>query len=169
VIEREFLDYSAAKLAQYLERIEICLGKLDDDRIWFRGCENENSIGNLCLHLEGNVRQWIVCGVGGMVDSRDRDAEFAASGGLDGAALGARLRSTVEAARDVVAALPLERLSEPITVQKYAMTVFGAIYHVVEHFSHHTGQILFATKALCGEDLGFYRHLSKETHWEKTP
>lgn len=127
MIERDFLDYSASKLTQYVERIGICLSKLDEDGIWFRGCENENSIGNLCLHLEGNVRQWILCGVGGAADSRDRDAEFAASGGWDGGALGDRLRSTVEAASALIAALPVVRLSEPITIQGYEMTVCSAI------------------------------------------
>jgi uncharacterized damage-inducible protein DinB len=169
MIERDFLDYSAAKLAQYLERIQICLGKLNEDQLWFRGTDNENSVGNLCLHLAGNVRQWILCGVGGQADNRDRDSEFAATGGVDAAALGTRLQETVEPARDLVAALPLERLNEPLTVQGYHVTVASAIYHVVEHFSHHTGQILFATKALCGEDLGFHRHLSKLEHSETTP
>ena len=41
--------------------------------------------------------------------------------------------------------------------------------HVVEHFSHHTGQIIFATKLLTGGDLGFYRHLSNLSHTEQTP
>ena len=39
-----------------------------------------------------------------------------------------------------------------------------------EHFAQHTGQILFASKQLTSQDLGFYRHLSgPEPHSEKTP
>jgi uncharacterized damage-inducible protein DinB len=166
VIEREFLDYSADKLVQYLERIEVCAGTLTDDQIWSRGHETENSIGNLCLHLAGNVRQWILAGVGGEPDQRKRDAEFQAKGGANPTF---QLRDTVIGACDVIRGLPFERLREPLKIQDYPVTVFLAIYHVVEHFSHHTGQILFATKALSGEDLGFYRHLSQPAHAEKTP
>ena len=111
------------------------------------------------LHLCGNVRQWIVSGVGGQPDTRDRDAEFLARGGVSVAELAPRLRQTVEEAVAVVSAVPAQRLTERIVVQKYPVTVLEAIYHVVEHFSMHTGQIIFATKMLTGLDLGFYRQL----------
>jgi len=169
-LDRIFLDYSTAKLRQYAERIGICLGKLDASQIWMRGTARENAVGNLVLHLCGNVRQWIVSGVGGLPDTRDRDAEFAARGGSAPAELTARLRAVIEEAAAVLDGVTPGRLAEPIVVQGYHLTVFEAIYHVVEHFSHHTGQILFATKALTGEDLGFYRHLSaKAPHSETTP
>ena len=61
------------------------------------------------------------------------------------------------------------RLAERVTIQKYDVTVLEAIFHVVEHFSHHTGQILFATKMLTGEDLGYYKHLRAAAHGEPTP
>jgi uncharacterized damage-inducible protein DinB len=138
-------------------------------RIWARGGGNENAIGNLVLHLCGNVRQWIVSGVGGRPDLRERDAEFAAGEGLSGGELAARLRSTVGEAGAVLAGLPEGRLGEPVIIQGYPVTVLEAIFHVVEHFSMHTGQILFASKQLTGADLGFYRHLSAAAHSEKTP
>ena len=121
------------------------------------------------LHLSGNVRQWIVAGVGGRVDTRQRDAEFAASGGGSGAELAARLKEAVEEAAGVLAELTPERLGERIVVQHYDVAVLEAIYHVVEHFSGHTGQIIFATKMLTGADLGFYRHLREAAHEKKTP
>jgi len=169
-LDRLFVECSAAQLRKYTERIETCVGKLDAAQIWARGCENENAVGNLVLHLCGNVRQWIVSGVGRQPDTRQRDTEFDARGGLPAAELTARLRQTVEEAIAVIGGVTPERLAERFAVQGYDVSVLEAIYHVVEHFSHHTGQILFATKALTGEDLGFYRHLRRAAaHGEKTP
>jgi len=155
--EAEFLRFSCEKLTELYQRIETCASKLTPEQIWTRGAENENAVGNLMLHLAGNVRQWILCGVGGAEDHRDRDSEFDARSGSE--ALD-RLRVTVAEAVDVLKALPHERLSELRTIQKHwDLTVLEAIYHVVEHFSMHTGQIIFATKLLTGSDLGFYGYL----------
>ena len=138
--------------------------------MWARGGENENAAGNLVLHLCGNVRQWIVAGVGGAPDVRERDGEFNARGGVAAGELLARLHDTVEDASAVLGAVTAERLAERITVQKYEVSVLEAIYHVVEHFAMHTGQIMFATKMLTGEELGFYKHLrSQAAHGQKTP
>jgi uncharacterized damage-inducible protein DinB len=167
--DRLFLDFSAKKLQQLAGRIETCLGKLTPEQVWARGSDNENAVGNLVLHLCGNVRQWIVSGVGGAPDTRDRDAEFAARGGASTADLIARLRQVVDEAAAVLAAVSPERLTEHVVIQKYDLPVIEAIYHVVEHFSGHTGQIIFATKMLTSEDLGFYRHLGAKPHSEKTP
>jgi uncharacterized damage-inducible protein DinB len=165
-----FLDYSAKKLHQLCSRIETCLGTLHHDEVWARGGEHENAMGNLVLHLCGNLRQWIVSGVGGQPDIRDRDSEFSAQGGVSASDLAQRLRATVEEAIAVLNAVPEERMMERIEVQKYEVTVLEAIYHVVEHFSMHTGQIIFATKMLTGSDLGFYRHLrTSAAHGPTTP
>ncbi len=169
-LDRMFADFSAKKLRQMAQRIETCLGKLTPEQLWARGSENENAVGNLVLHLCGNVRQWIVTGVGGAPDVRDRDAEFAARDGASAVELSVRLTATVEEAAAVIERVTAARLVERIVVQKYDVSVMEAIYHVVEHFSGHTGQIIFATKMLTSEDLGFYRHLSRAaSHGEKTP
>jgi uncharacterized damage-inducible protein DinB len=165
-----FLDYSAKKLQQLCSRIETCLGTLNQEQVWARGSDRENAVGNLVLHLSGNVRQWIVSGVGGRPDIRERDAEFSAKGGPSVADLAQRLRATVDEAVAVLQAVPEERMMERIVVQKYDLTVLEAIYHVVEHFSMHTGQIIFATKMLTGSDLGFHQHLrTTAAHGETTP
>jgi uncharacterized damage-inducible protein DinB len=166
----EFLDFSASKLAELCSRIEACLGQLSDEQVWARGKENENAIGNLGLHLCGNVRQWIIANIGGQPDVRQRDAEFAARGGISKAELQQRLHATVQEAVAIIRALPAEKLSERRTIQGYEGSVLEAIYHVVEHFSMHTGQIIFATKMLTSADLGFYRHLqSSAAHGKGTP
>jgi len=157
--ETEFLTYASDQLNQLCSRIEICIDKLTAEQVWARGNENANAVGNLALHLMGNVRQWILHGVGGEPDVRMRDSEFASRGGIDPSELKRRLRATVDEAAALIRALPPGRLGERRTIQKYDVTVLEAIFHVVEHFSGHAGQIIFATKFLTGDDLGFYAHL----------
>src|ERR1700690_3213332 len=93
--ESLFLDHAVKKLGALSERIATCIAKLTTDQIWMRGAENQNAVGNLVLHLNGNVRQWILGGIGGEPDDRVRDAEFAARGGVTAAELTARLQETV--------------------------------------------------------------------------
>ena len=169
VLDRLFLDFSTNKLRQLQTRIEACVARLSDDQLWTRGTENENAIGNLMLHLSGNVRQWIISGAGGQPDKRDRDSEFAARGSMSKAELMQRLSGAVDEAVAVLERVSAERLSQRVTIQKYELSVLEAIAHSVEHFSMHTGQIIFATKMVTGEDLGFYRHLTTPQPTDKTP
>jgi uncharacterized damage-inducible protein DinB len=168
-VEQIFVQASSKKLDQLLSRIRDCVNKLEPDEIWARGHENENAIGNLVLHLSGNVGQWIISGIGGAPDTRERDTEFAARGGMETAELLGRLESAVKEAIVVIGRVTPERLTQRVVIQKYDLTVLEAIFHVVEHFAQHTGQIIFATKMLTGEDLGFYKHLKASARSEKTP
>lgn len=154
-----FISFSANKLMQLCDRIGACLDKLSNDQVWARQSDNENAIGNLVLHLCGNVRQWIGTGVGGKPDVRERDQEFTAKSGVDVAQLKQRLSAAVLEGSEIIRGLTPGRLADRTTVQSYNVTVLEAIYHVVEHFSGHAGQIIFATKFLTGEELGFYKHL----------
>ena len=168
-VDHLFIEYSINKLEQLTARIHDCLDRLSDEQVWARGSTNENAIGNLVLHLTGNVRQWIVSGVGGEADTRVRDQEFAAHGGIPKGDLMEHLRNAVAEAKTTLAKVTATRLTERVTVQKYDLTVLHAVYHVVEHFAQHAGQIIFATKMLTGGDLGFYKHLKTTAHAEKTP
>lgn len=168
-LDRIFLDCSVRRLNEFASRVDDCLGRLDDSQVWFRGGESQNAVGNLVLHLAGNVRQWIVSGVGGAPDARDRDAEFAARSGAGVGELRQLLGATVHEAAIVIASVSSARLAERVRIQGYDVTVLEAIYHVVEHFAQHTGQVVFATKAATGEDLGYYAHLSKVAHGRQTP
>lgn len=159
-IESEFLKVSAATLHQLCGRIEACVAQLTPEQVWTRGGDRQNAIGNLILHLSGNVRQWILSGVGGAEDIRDRDAEFAARTGMPPPELVSRLRSIVTQAEAVIRGLSSAQLLEPIAVQGYHVSKLEAVFHVVEHFAGHTFQIIFATKLLTNQDLGFYAHLS---------
>jgi uncharacterized damage-inducible protein DinB len=169
-IDSLFLKYSDDKLTQLASRIDACLDRLTPEQVWARGSEAENAIGNLVLHLCGNLGQWILSGVGREPDARNRDAEFAARTGAGVSELRQQLSSRVAEVRAVISALSAERLTEIVQIQKYELTVLEAVYHVVEHFAQHAGQIIFATKFFTGEDLQFYRHLkSAAPHTETTP
>jgi hypothetical protein len=152
-----FLKSSIDRLRKNSADIGKCLDRLTDEQIWTRGAAHENAIGNLMLHLCGNARQWIVSGVGGAPDIRQRDAEFAAKGELSKQQLLSHLHETVSEAIEVLETVEPERLTEIIVPQGYTVPVLEAIYQVVAHFHQHTGQIIFATKILCGEDLGLFR------------
>jgi uncharacterized damage-inducible protein DinB len=144
-MDRVFLNYSIEKLQQYESRINACLDRLTYQQVWARNAEAQNAIGNLVLHLCGNIRQWLLSGVRGDPDTRERDAEFAARDGAQIAELKLRLHETVAEAVTLLRSLPAERLGAPLNKQGYNVTVLEGIYHVVEHFSHHAGQIIFAT------------------------
>jgi uncharacterized damage-inducible protein DinB len=156
----EFIRVARHELAQSLDKIRKVVPKLTAEQLWARGHKTENAVGNLLLHLGGNVRQWIVCGLGGAEDRRERDAEFAAQGGAAATELLDGLAETVAAADAVLARLSPQDLLEQRPIQVYQVSGLQAVFHVVEHFGEHTGQILWAVKAATGEDLGFYRHLT---------
>jgi len=162
-LAREFVAISRRQLKTRVERIEACVAKLSQDQLWGREHETENAIGNLVLHLAGNVRQWIICGVGNTPGERDRDAEFSRREPLAADQLLARLRQTMEEADGVLARLPASELLVKRRIQVYDVTLLEAVFHVVEHFAEHTGQIIWATKRMTGEDLGFYSYLSKKS------
>lgn len=142
-----FLDASRTYLLdEYLPRIRLCCAPLTDADIWWRPAEGSNSIGNLILHIEGNARQWLIGGVGRRAAARDRDGEFAAAGGYNRDELLARLTATLLEIDRVLAGLTEASLDEPRLIQGASTTVFDAIYHVVEHVSMHTGQIIQLAK-----------------------
>jgi uncharacterized damage-inducible protein DinB len=143
-------------LGDYLPKIERCLEKLTDEQIWWRANEESNSIGNLILHLCGNARQWIICGVGGQPDARDRDAEFAQRETIPRDELLTLLRSTLSEVQTTLRDLDPSLLLEHRKIQGNDVELLEAIFHVTEHFSMHTGQIILLTKLLTASDLHFY-------------
>ena len=152
-----FLDRSRHYLAvEYPAKIRRCLDVLPSRAVWLREDEQSNSIGNLLLHLAGNVRQWIISSVGGALDSRHRRGEFEARDGDDVEALFAALRRTLDEADAVIASLTPETLLERRTIQSRDVSVLEAVYHVVEHFALHTGQIILLTKRHAPGRIRFY-------------
>lgn len=140
----------------YLPKIERCLEKLSEEDVWWRAHPESNSIGNLLLHLSGNMRQWVVSGVGGEADERARQEEFDAREGQTRGELLGRLRQTLDEADAVLAKIDATRLLEERQIQGHEVTALRAIFHAVEHFSMHAGQIILMTKMLTESDLRFY-------------
>jgi uncharacterized damage-inducible protein DinB len=152
-----FLERSRHYLAfEYPTKIRHCLAVLPPDAVWRRSDERSNSIGNLLLHLSGNVRQWIVSSVGGAPDARHRSAEFEAREGSGAEVLFGALRATIDDADAVIGSLTPPRLLERRTIQGREVTVLEAVYHVVEHFALHTGQIVLLTKLHAPGRIQFY-------------
>jgi uncharacterized damage-inducible protein DinB len=143
-------------LREYLTKIRLSVSVLDDRVIWARPNESSNSIGNLMLHLAGNVRQWIVSGVGKAPDVRDRQSEFDQRDPIPGPELIDKLETAISDVDRVLAALTPEDLFTHRTIQANDVTVLEAVYHVVEHFSMHTGQIILLAKADQADRVRFY-------------
>lgn len=152
----EFCDYAQTRLNDNLRQIEKCLSLLSIEQVWTRPNDVSNAIGNLVLHLNGNVRQWIVASIGGVPFERNRPAEFAQREPLSSDAILPPLQQTLQEANAVIEKLDKERLGQRTTVQGYNVSVLAAVFHVVEHFSLHTGQIVYQTKILTGLDLSLY-------------
>lgn len=139
----------------YVPRLERALEVLPAGDLWWRPHAGVISFGTILLHLEGNVRQWILSGLGGEADNRERAAEFAAtSSEADGQELLTRLRATTTQAAALVEALDDSVLLAEHTIQGFPVTGLAAIYHVVEHFSWHTGQAVWIAKARAGAGHG---------------
>ena len=153
-----FLAQARHSLAEHhLPRIASCMRMLSTEDIWWRPHRTANSVGNLVLHLEGNVRQWMVSGLGGTPDTRQRQREFSSRGSAGSRALLERLRRTVAKACRVLDQLSREDLARVYAIQGLRVTGLEAVSHVTEHFALHCGQIIYVTKLRKRSDLGFTR------------
>lgn len=152
-----FVTASVKGMQRSEDDINRCIDKLSDEQMWHRGADHENSIANLLLHLEGNLRQWFLHGIDGQPDVRSRDLEFALSPSERCAEIRTRLAATLAECRKVIASLPPARLLETIHPQPTGpwppTTVLEAIYRVTGHLQLHQGQIILLTKQLAGVDL----------------
>lgn len=154
---QSFIDRSRAFLAdEYRIKLRRSVQALPPAALWWRPNAQSNSVGNLLLHLEGNVRQWVVAGVGGAADTRNRAGEFAAEEGASKEELLARLEKTLDEADAVLARLSPDRLDQRLEVQARNVTVLDAVYQVVQHFALHLGQIILVAKAEVPGAVKFY-------------
>ena len=156
---KEFVDRCVEQLRLNLPRIEICLKAVTEDEVWQKPGSLAASIGHLLLHLNGNVTQYILSGLGGAPDRRDRDLEFTTGEPKSRAELWKTIRSTVEEACRVIEKTGEKELLGTRKVQGFDYTGMGIIVHVVEHFSYHVGQVSYRVKTLKDVDLGYYAGL----------
>ena len=153
-----FPRLAARYLEEYLEKIGRAVDPLDFEQIWWRPAPGTNSIGNLLLHLVGNLSLWIRVGLGGDAYRRDRAAEFAADRSHSTEELLHELTAVVARCREILEALDGESLDRPVEVQGYSSDALGVVFHAIEHMGYHTGQILYIAKGLrgAGHGIEFY-------------
>ncbi|MCC7422878.1 MAG: DUF1572 family protein [Planctomycetaceae bacterium] len=146
---------ASAELADALATIEHCIAQLSDEQVWHRQGEGLNSIGNLLLHLTGNLRQWAIAGLTGAADERRRLEEFRAQGGISRDELVQSLRTCVAEARQILPSVRSEELLRVRTVQGFAVSGIAALWHTVAHFRGHTQEIIGMTRLLLGKAYRF--------------
>jgi len=158
-LTEEFIEQSLIKIDEYTGKIEQCLEELTEEEIWLQPNDSSNSVGNLMLHLNGNITQYIVSSLGSREDMRERDKEFNTREGYDKNELRRMLSSLISEIKSIINNLTNEDLLKVRSVQGFELSGLAIVLHVVEHYSYHTGQIVFWTKLLKNKDLGFYKNL----------
>jgi len=163
-MDERFRETSAGFLESFLRRIEACVARLSEEQVWWRPNAAVNSVGNLLLHLQGNLSQWVLASLGGVAYQRRRSEEFAADRTASKAELLAGLRGVVEACAAVIRRLSPAELGRRLHIQGYDTDGLYAVLHAVEHMSYHTGQIAHISKELLGPEGGidFFPQHSKE-------
>ena len=156
---QEFIEQSIYRIEKNTPRIIKCLQEMDEIEIWKSPNENSNSVANLLLHLCGNIRQYVISALGGITDTRERDKEFSTKTGHTKSALLNELTNTISEATGIIKSMDENRLTKIYSVQGASLSGIGIIIHVTEHYSYHTGQIVFWTKQIKNKDLGFYANI----------
>ncbi len=158
-LSSEFIEQSILRMQENIPRIDKCFSELSEKEAWQKPNDASNSIGNLILHLCGNITQYIISSLGGNADHRERDLEFSTKDGLSKAQLFEKITKVVNQSVLIMSEIPESELMRKRKVQAFDLSGIGIIIHVVEHFSYHTGQIAFLTKQLINKDLGFYEDI----------
>jgi uncharacterized damage-inducible protein DinB len=146
---------AAHEMHSALGRIQHCLDQLTDEQVRHRPADSQNSIANLLLHLSGNLRQWVIAGLGGAADVRDRPAEFADRGGRTKDELWRLLESTVTESRQVLQRLSADELLRVRRIQGFEVSGLRALFDTVPHLRGHTQEIVFRTRLLLGDRYRF--------------
>ena len=153
----EYKSNACFRMEEALRMLELSLKEVEETELWIRPNSKLNSIGNLLLHLCGNIRQYIHSGIGKRRDDRERNEEFNVNNKLGKDDLSSILRSTIKEAQEYINTASLEDYLEIKSIQGFELSGIGAVLHAVEHLSYHTGQIAFWVKYRKDIDLGFYK------------
>ena len=143
------------RLEASVGKVRHCVDQLSDEQLWWRPAESMNSIGNLILHLSGNLRQWIVSGVGGETDTRERGKEFAERGPIARDELLCLLDRVVDDSHEALNGITAESLLRPLKIQGFEVTALGAIFDSIPHFGGHTQEIVNLTRQQLGDAYRF--------------
>jgi hypothetical protein len=154
-VAEAYLTAARNRLAACQARIKHCFDQLDDAQLWWRPQESLNSIANLVLHLCGNLRQWIVAGVGGAADVRNRPLEFAERRPIPKQELIGRFNAVVAEADAVLSRVSASQILEPRRIQGFDETVLSAIFDCLTHLNGHTQEIVCITRLQLGDAYRF--------------
>jgi len=156
---KEFISQAIHRIDENTPKLMACFRELGEADIWRRPNQHSNSVGNIILHLCGNIRQYAISSLGNRKDIRERDKEFSADRGYAATELLKKLTDTLDEARAIIQNVSEEELLRKRKVQGYTHSGIGIVIHVTEHYSYHTGQVIFWTKLLKDKDLGFYANV----------
>ena len=148
---RLLISALTARMRLWLDRALLCIDQLDDTQVWYRPNPQSNAVGNLILHLVGNLRQWILGGIADLPDTRDRPAEFSAASGRTREELRSLLKETVDESCKAIDRMPANRVTEKKRIQGENTTVAAALVMAVSHLGLHVGQIQYIGKMLLGD------------------
>jgi uncharacterized damage-inducible protein DinB len=160
---KEFTSQAIHRIDENTPKLVACLQELEEREIWQRPNPHSNSVGNIILHLCGNIRQYAISSLGNNKDVRERDKEFSADGGYSGSDLLKKLTDTLDEAKNIIQNITEAELLRKRKVQGYTHSGIGIVIHVTEHYSYHTGQVIFWVKLLKDKDLGFYAGVDLNT------
>ena len=154
--KKEFISQAIHRIDENTPKLIACFQELGEAHIWRRPNQHSNSVGNIILHLCGNIRQYAISSLGNRKDIRERDKEFSKDRCYTATELLKKLTDTLDEAKAIIQNVSEEELLRKRKVQGYTHSGIGIVIHVTEHYSYHTGQVIFWTKLLKDKDLGFY-------------
>ncbi len=141
---------------EFIGKIKHCLSLLSEEEVWYQPNSHCNSIGVMILHLNGNVRQWVLSGACRLPDNRNRKEEFHPKSHPYKNELMQLMDKLSSDLDKYLPKLMPPDLLELRDVQCYNETVMAMLVHATEHFSYHTGQIIYLTKLIKNVDTAFY-------------
>lgn len=158
-----FVESILFRIDEKTEMVHKCMAQLEEEDLWKKPNAASNSMGNLILHLCGNITQYIISGLGDAEDIRERKLEFSASNEGNKSDLIKMLLEVLSASKKLISEVSPAALLKTYEVQGYQLTGMGILIHVTEHYAYHTGQMAFYTKLLKEKDLKFYDGVNLNT------
>ncbi|MGB1928117.1 MAG: DUF1572 family protein [Mariniblastus sp.] len=155
-ISEEFARLSVDLLNQATIKVKHCVDQLTDDQVWWRPQPSMNSVGNLLVHIAGNLRQWGVVPFTLVTDHRDRESEFSPELRRDVTELIQELDSLVQTAKEQWHYLSVSQLSRVINIQGFSVSRMQAIIHASSHFVGHSHQIIQLTRLQLHNEYKFH-------------
>ena len=166
-IAENFCQLSIELLDQSMIKIRHCFTQLSEEQVWWRPQDSINSVGNLCLHLSGNLRQWGIVPFTDDIDERNRESEFNSDVRMSKDELMQQLETTIAQSKQIWRKLESNVLLQETQIQGFKVSRMQAISHTSSHFVGHTHQIILLTRMVTGEDYRF--QWSPETGSDSVP